>query len=203
MFIYFDMGNVLLLFDHERGCRQIAEVAGTSTEEVRRVLFDTGLELRYEAGELSTREFYEAFCEQTGTRPDYQAMLRAAGDIFTVNASILPVVAALHAAGYRLGLLSNTCEAHWVFIQQHRFSVTSTMFDVIALSYEVRAMKPDRRIFEAAAEKAGVAPAEIFFTDDIAGHVAGARAAGFDAEQYTTTPELVRQLRKRGLKFNY
>jgi HAD superfamily hydrolase (TIGR01509 family) len=203
MFIYFDMGNVLLLFDHALGCRHMAEVAGVPAEDVRRVLFDTGLELRYEAGELSTREFYDAFCEQIGAKPDYQALLRAAGDIFTVNASIVPVVAALHAAGNRLGLLSNTCEAHWDYIQQYRYSIISDMFDVITLSYEVHAMKPDRRIFAAAAEKAGVPPQEVFFTDDIAGHVAGARAAGFDAEQYTTTPELVRQLRKRGVRFNY
>jgi FMN phosphatase YigB (HAD superfamily) len=203
MFIYFDMGNVLLHFDHALGCRQIAEVAGVPAEDVRRELFDTGLELRYEAGELTTPEFYDAFCQQIGAKPDYQALLRAAGDIFTVNTSIVPVVAALRAAGYRLGLLSNTCEAHWDYIQKYRYSITSEMFDVITLSYEVQAMKPDKRIFEAAAAKAGVAPQEIFFTDDIAGHIAGARAAGFDAEQYTTTPELVRQLRKRGLRFNY
>lgn len=203
MFIYFDMGNVLLLFDHMLGCRQMAEVSGVDAERVRQVLFDTGLELRYEAGELSTREFYDAFCEQIGAKPDYPALLRAAGDIFTVNASIVPVVAALNDAGYRLGLLSNTCEAHWEYIRQYRYSIISDMFEVITLSYEVQAMKPDKRIFTAAAEKAGVAPQEIFFTDDVAGHVAGARAAGFDAEQYTTTQELVRHLRKRGLKFNY
>jgi putative hydrolase of the HAD superfamily len=203
MFIYFDMGNVLLLFDHLLGCSQMSAVSGVPAEQVRSTLFDTGLELRYEAGELSTREFYDAFCEQTGAKPDYQALLRAAGDIFTVNASIIPVVGGLRAAGYRLGLLSNTCEAHWQYIQQYRYSVISEVFDVITLSYEVQAMKPDRKIFIAAAEKAGVPPEEIFFTDDVAGHVAGARAAGFDAEQYTTTPELVRQLRKRGLQFNY
>ena len=55
MFIYFDMGNVLLLFDHALGCRHMAEVAGVPAEDVRRVLFDTGLELRYEAGERGRR----------------------------------------------------------------------------------------------------------------------------------------------------
>jgi len=203
MFIYFDMGNVLLLFDHELGCRQMADVAGVSTDRVREIVFDSGLELRYEAGELSTREFYEAFCQQAAVTPDFNALMRAAGDIFTVNTSIEPVVASLRAAGYRLGLLSNTCEAHWDYISKHRYAITSEMFEVITLSYEVQAMKPDAKIFEAAAANAGVRPEEIFFTDDVAGHIAGARRAGFDAEQYTTTPELVKQLRRRGLKFNY
>ena len=71
------------------------------------------------------------------------------------------------------------------------------------MSCQVRAAKPDAAIFQAAAELAGVPPEEIFFTDDLAEHVAGAREAGFDAVQYTSTPRLVAELRDRGLRFNY
>jgi glucose-1-phosphatase len=71
------------------------------------------------------------------------------------------------------------------------------------LSYEVGALKPEPKIYRAAAELAGVPPREIFFIDDIAGHVAAARQCGFDAVQYTTTPELVAALCQRGLKFNF
>src|SRR5579863_1445860 len=109
-FIYFDLGNVLLYFDHALGCRQMAAVAGLTEAQVREVVFDSGLELRYEAGELSSRQFYEEFCNRTGTRPDFDALAFAAGSIFAINASLMPVVAQLRAAGYRLGLLSNTCE---------------------------------------------------------------------------------------------
>ena len=35
-FIYFDLGNVLLRFDHELACRQMAAVAGTTPELVPR-----------------------------------------------------------------------------------------------------------------------------------------------------------------------
>ena len=70
-------------------------------------------------------------------------------------------------------------------------------------SYQIGAVKPDAAIFQAAAQKAGRAHTEIFFVDDIAGHVAGAKAAGFDAVQYTTTAKFVEDLRSRGLKFNY
>lgn len=71
------------------------------------------------------------------------------------------------------------------------------------MSYELKAMKPQAAIFQAAARLADVQPDEIFFCDDIAGHVAGARAVGIDAVQYTSTPELVAELRKRGIRFNY
>ena len=64
-------------------------------------------------------------------------------------------------------------------------------------------MKPDAKIYAAAAAAAGVRPEEIFFTDDTPGHVAAARSFGFDAVPYTDTPTLVRDMHQRGIRFNY
>ena len=131
------------------------------------------------------------------------ALLLAGSDIFTPNVSIFPVVGGLVAAGYRLGILSNTCPSHWAFCGGGRYGIVARGFEVHALSYELGACKPSPKIFEAAARLAGVAPREIFFVDDIASHVAAARESGFDAVEYTTTPQLVAELRARGLEFNY
>jgi hypothetical protein len=43
----------------------------------------------------------------------------------------------------------------------------------------------------------------MFFVDDMAEHVAGARAVGFDAVQFTTAAVLATELRQRGIRFNY
>lgn len=202
-FLYFDLGNVLLNFDHRLACRQMGQVAGIPADKVWDIVFAGDLELRYEAGEIGDREFYEIFCGHTGSRPDLAALLLAGSEIFTLNASIVPVVAALDAAGYRLGILSNTNPPHWAYCHDGRYGLLNRAFTVHALSYQLGACKPSAKIFEGAARLAGVAPEEIFFVDDVAGHVAGARAAGFDAVQYTTTPALVADLRARGLAFNY
>ena len=200
-FLYFDLGKVLLNFDAERMYRQIGEVAGLGPERVREVLFHGGLQKESELGQISEREFYETFYARTGTRADRDALILAACDIFELNEDILPVVAGLDRAGYRLGVLSNTCRSHWEHCTR-RFRVLTESFRVYALSYEIRAGKPDAAIFRAAAELARVPPEEIFFTDDIAANVDGARAAGFDAVQYTSTPELVAELRSRGLRLD-
>jgi glucose-1-phosphatase len=201
-FLYFDLGMVLLRFSVQRMCRQMSAVAGVDPERIREVVFTGPLDHDYELGLISTRQFYENFCAQTDSRCDYDALTWAATDIFELNPSMLPVVAALRQAGYRLGVLSNTCELHWTHcVRQYR--IVGDSFAVHALSYQIGAAKPDAAIFRAAAALAGVAPQEIFFVDDIAGHVAGARAVGFDAVQYTSTPELVADLRRRGLRFNY
>lgn len=203
-FLYFDLGKVLVVFDVGRMYRQIGEAAAIDPARVREVLFEGGLQREYELGEISDQEFYEAFLKATatGTRPDPHAFVLAASDIFELNVAILPLVAHLERAGHRLGILSNTCRSHW----EHcvgRFRILAESFPVCALSYRIHAAKPDRAMFQAAAELAGVRPEEIFFTDDIAGHVAGARAAGFDAVEYTSTPELAAELRNRGLEFDY
>jgi len=201
-FFYFDLGNVLVFFSLERMFRQMAAVAGTDPEAVRRALFDDGLEGRYELGQVTGREFHEGFCQRTGTRPDYDALEAAANDIFTLNATMLPVVAQLGRAGCRLGILSNTCESHWQYCRR-RFRIVGDGFSVHALSCRLGAVKPGPEIFQQAAALAGCRPDEIFFADDLPQHVEGARQVGFDAVQYTSTRQLVTDLRRRGVRFDY
>ncbi|HEV7226536.1 MAG TPA: HAD family phosphatase [Pirellulales bacterium] len=198
-FIYFDLGNVLLYFDHRRAARQMATVAGVPADLVWDVVFASGLEHRYEAGELSTQEFFEIFCDKTGSRPDYAALAAAAGDIFEVNAPLVELVSQLSSAGRRLGLLSNTCEWHWNHFAGGRYPPIPEAFHAVVLSFRAKAMKPDVRIYALAAEMAGAAPSEIFFVDDMPGHVAAARAFGFDAVQYTSPEALVAELAARGV----
>ena len=200
-FIYFDLGKVLVDFSFERMCRQMGEAAGIDPRQVQTVLA-AGWQAYYETGRLDSRTAYEAFCRQTGTRPDYEALALAFNDIFTPIDSMLPVVAKLYHAGYRLGILSNTCEGHWNWCLR-RYNMLRELFSVYAVSFEIGAVKPDAVIFRKAAELAGCRPEEIFYADDMAGHVAGARSVGLDAVVYTSTAELVKELRKRNVEFNY
>jgi putative hydrolase of the HAD superfamily len=202
-FIYFDLGNVLLNFSDERACRQMAEVCGATPAAVAEAMFPRGLKRGLETGELSNEAFFEAFCRETGTRCDPVALELAGSHIFDVNQTIIPIVAQLESAGYRLGLLSNISEPHWRFILEQRYGIVPRVFEVLILSYQAGAVKPDPKIFEAAAAAAGVPPQDIFFPDNIPGHVEVSMRAGFDAVLYTTTPQLVKDLHDRGVRFNY
>jgi putative hydrolase of the HAD superfamily len=202
-FLYFDLGNVLLMFDHRRGCRQMAELTDTDPQLVWNFAFESGLELEYEAGLVSSQEFYQRFCEATGTRPDFDKLAVAASDIFEVNVPVKAIVGQLLAAGHRLGLLSNTNEMHWRFLSDDRYGMIPAAFEQVVLSYEVKSVKPDPTIFRIAAKKAGLRPNQIFYVDDVAGHVAAAREVGFDAVQYSSPQTLVDDLKSRGIGLNY
>lgn len=197
-FLYFDLGNVLIDFDVNRMFRQMGAVAGVDPATVMEVVIQSGLQRQYETGRLSSQEFYEEFCRQTGTRADFEALAKANREMFFLNAAMERLIRGLHGAGMRLGVLSNTNPNHWDYCWQ-QFPVLRECFAVYALSHRVGACKPDAAIFHAAADLAGTAPGEIFFTDDIAEHVAAARAVGFDAVQFTGAERLVAELRQRGV----
>lgn len=201
-FFYFDLGNVLLKYDHAVACRQIAEVAGISIRRVREIVFDDGLQLAYERGLLATSEFYEQFCERSGVRPSLEDLLHAASDIFELDMAVAGIAHRLRASGQRLGILSNTCEAHWEFCAGNRFPVLAGTFDVTALSYRLGLLKPEPAIYRAAAELAGVSPNEIFFVDDRAENIAGALDAGFDAAQFASAAGLISELERRGVSLD-
>ncbi len=199
---YFDLGNVLLRFDHRVCSRQMAEVAGVPEDRVWQVVFEEGLQEQFERGDLTTPQFYEAFCERTQSHPGREALLHASSAMFDLNVPTIPIVAHLRAAGYRLGILSNTCEPHWEYVHNGRYAVIAKYFDPCILSYRVGAMKPERKIFEAAIQAAGAPPEQLFFVDDRPANVEGAIATGFDAVQFTTPQRLIADLVQRGVRFN-
>ena len=47
MFIYFDLGNVIALFDRQRAFRQIGEVAGLSPEQAAAAQLSDRLSMRH------------------------------------------------------------------------------------------------------------------------------------------------------------
>lgn len=201
-FLYFDLGKVLVNFSTDKMLSQVGAAMGVPAETVRAAAFDSGLWRQHEAGQLSDGQFYEAFCAAVGRRPEYSALAAAATEIFDLNWPMLPIVTQLRQAGCAMGILSNTCAMHWDYCTD-RYRVVAEGFPVHALSYRIGAVKPDSAIFHAAADLAGVRPEEVFFVDDMAEHVTGARAVGFDAVQFTSPAALAVELRNRGIRFNY
>ena len=205
-FLYFDMGNVLLFFSHQRMAAQMAAVVGVTPDRAWQILFEGDLSIRHEEGRISEDQFYDEFCRTVGVANlptiDRTALEDAANDIFWLNTPLVALVGRLNAGGYRLGVLSNTNRGHWRFVTG-RFSYLTTMFHVPAMSFDFHVMKPARQIYLDAARLAGVAPEDIFFTDDRPENIAGAKEAGFDAVLFTSPTALSRELFQRGIVLNY
>src|SRR5688572_22738302 len=154
-FIYFDLGNVLLKFCHDRMCRQMAAAAAIDVQRVREIVLSEAALRAHETGALNPATFHELFCRESGASIPCDLLHAAASDIFTLNEPILPVIRRLASRQHRLGILSNTNEAHWRFVTDGRFApLLPGPFEAAVLSFQLGAMKPDRAIYEAAAARA-------------------------------------------------
>jgi len=202
-FFYFDMGNVLLWFSHERMAEQMGKVAGVDAKRAWAILFDEGLEWAYERGELTREQFYGRFCEAAGTKlADIEALDAAGNDIFELNPPMIGLVGRLAGARYRVGVCSNTTSSHWAHCTQ-KFAALKGVFPVYALSFRLKVMKPEPRFYEEAAKLAGVPAGKIFFTDDRAENVEAAAKAGWDAVLFESVSQVNEALRGRGVVVNY
>lgn len=191
-FVYFDLGNVLCFFDHSQSARQMAEVAGSDEQTLRRLVYESDLEHRYESGLIDGQAFAAEISDAIGRKLDTATILEAGSAMFRPNVEMLRVLEAVRAMNIRMGLLSNTNQAHWDWIRRQRYSVVEGWFDPVVLSFEVQAMKPDRRIYEQSTALTGVDPRKIFFIDDRLDNIEGAKAFGWETWRFLDTDELLR-----------
>lgn len=199
-FVYFDLGNVLLSFDPEVACRNAADLLSVPVDATRRAVYESGLQHRFEHGEVSGEQFARAVCDalQCDVVSTPQ-LLDAVSDMFEPVPSMREVLEQVRAAGYGVGLLSNTCHAHWDWIVRQNYPPTSFAFDVTILSFEIGSMKPDPPIYEAAEQAIASDPSRILFLDDRPENVAGAHARGWVAEQCVGADQALNCLRRAGV----
>ena len=114
------------------------------------------------------------------------------------NHQVVRLLEQMDQAQYPMGLLSNTCEAHWNWILGQGNTFLQRLNPKI-LSYRVGSSKPEPAIFEFAIKETGFPPEQIFFVDDLPANVAGAKAVGLDAVLYTTAENLYEELASRGV----
>ena len=196
----FDLGNVLVFFSHEKMVQNIAEVSGATEDAVRAFLFESQFQAALETGKVTEKEFHAEFESRTGSAVSIDALRLAVGDIFELNAPMVPLLRELRAAGIRLVLLSNTCVTHVDFVRD-RWSFLD-LFDEITTSWEVGALKPDPRIYESALAHANCEAADCFFTDDIEDYVTQAISMGIQAHVYQNALTTRTTLRSLGIEIS-
>lgn len=193
-YFFFDLGNVLLYFDHDIAFRRMAKIAGCSHKRMREIVMDGGLQIAYETGHMSSSDFIQSIAVKLERTLPESDMLEAAADMFVANPHILPVMTQVRELGLTVGLLSNTCEAHWNWIVANGYPQASGWFRDIVLSYEAKSMKPDHEIYRVAESLAGVDPGQIYFTDDREENVQAAIDRGWQAEIFVNADRLMKRV---------
>ena len=176
--VVFDLGGVLLDWNPRYLYRQWLDDA-----EIEAFLEETGL-LAWNA-RLDAGGSWPAEVEELATAfPHRRALIEAFWHRWpeTLGGEITGTVEILRElldAGVRAVALSNW-SADTFPVAYGRYEVLH-WFDGIVVSGEVRAIKPDPRIFEVMAQRLAVDPADAVFIDDSRANVAAAAALGYHA----------------------
>ncbi len=195
--IYFDLGKVIVDFDHSRAAQELLKVTPLSLKEAMAVLSDGELVSEYETGRLSSQEHYRKVCRRLQMEVSIEKFRELWGSMFLPEPLLSESFLQDLKKRYRLMLLSNTNEIHFDFVIQH-YPILR-MIEERLLSYQAGCMKPEARIFELAIKKAGVAPEKIFFTDDRPENIEAAQRAGIQALLFQSETQLRRDMASRGL----
>jgi glucose-1-phosphatase len=193
-FVYFDLGNVLALFDHRIAARNLAEACGRSFDEVMNKLFVTDLQQRYETGLVTSQQYVAEINSTFDCQLSQECVLDAISDMFQPNKPIVEALDLVRQASIPIGILSNTCEAHWNWLMQENWPMLHGWYKHIVLSYEVRSMKPDAGIYVECERVCGCSGSRIFFTDDRADNIAAAASRGWATHQYREISDLLHSL---------
>lgn len=96
---------------------------------------------------------------------------------------------ALHRAGIRMGVVSNSSFSQRVIRHELEKHGLADHLDVVIVSCEYAVRKPSRFLFEAAAGTLGIGRRDIWFVGDrLDTDMAGARSAGMTSVWYSTEP---------------
>jgi putative hydrolase of the HAD superfamily len=193
--IIFDLGNVILPFDHISVSRKIAEMYGLEHGFVHKALYNWEFLKPFEEGRITPEEFLERCSQQLGVTLEPAWFKETWCDMFRENAAVIEMIEELRQS-YRLVLLSNASAWHIDHIRE-RYSVLD-FFDDHVYSFETGCMKPDRAIFERAVElSSGSGP--VAYIDDVEAFVIAARELGIPGVHFQSAEQLRAELETMGI----
>lgn len=195
--VVFDLGKVLVDFDYSIAGRRIASRAALGAKAVKEFIDHSPLLFRYETGRMTRREFFEAVCEATGFHGTLDEFANFFADIFTEIPPMVRWHGRLSKQGIPTYIFSNTNDMAVEHIRRN-FPFFSN-FDGYIYSYEVRAMKPQREIYEALEKMAGVSGRDILYLDDRLENVQAGTQRNWQVIHQVTPDESLRLAAQLGL----
>ena len=170
-FIYFDL-NDCLVRPRNTAFMQLAQDSGQPIDIVESVFWKYNDAVC--RGEMSLDELNTVWAQRLGILVDWKKYYLNAAEEMPGIAELLDW-AARH---YYVGILSNTMPG---FIQALKDEglIPAVRFDAVVDSSEVHALKPESKIYEAAAAKAGMPAEQILLIDDNRPNLMAAEAIGW------------------------
>ena len=195
--IVFDLGNVLLPFDYNIVVNKLDKIEKNLGQNFLNYYMNNyNIHRAFERGELPEKEFIKIMLSGLNNKIDKETFCNYYSEVFTVNQNVVSLLPELKKK-YILVLLSNTNSIHREYSWKNYDFIK--YFDKLILSYEVKALKPEEKIYKAVENYTKKPSNQHLFIDDIQEYAEGAKKIGWDAIHFTSYENLIIEFKERGI----
>jgi len=196
--IIFDLGNVLIDFDHRIAAQKLSKFTDKAQDEIFNLLFDSEVTSLFEEGKISPLQFFSKVKEILNLKLDYDEFLPIWNEIFFFsekNCAVFDIATNLKNC-YKVIVLSNINTLHFEYVKK-TFPILNA-FQIIT-SFELGLKKPQAQIYQKALQILDTLPQNVFYTDDRAELVAAANQLGIRSFIFKSAEQLKKDLTDTGI----
>ena len=195
--IAFDLGNVAFNFDYSVALDKIKNKIGVPTEKIWNALFYENFALDFEKGIISSYDFYLNFRSTFRSSLKYKEFVDIWCRIFFPNGEVISIIEQLKSI-YPVYLISNINELHFNYLHKE-FRDFFSLFDATILSFKVKSIKPEKKIYQELIKISGRNPQQIIYIDDRQDLITAAKKMGFNSIRFMGGEKLLRDLIKEAI----
>ena len=197
--VIFDLGNVLLDFDHKIAAKRLAEFTKCSSKQMYELFFDSELTGLFEEGKISANEFFLEVKRALDLKIGYQEFVPIWNEIFSFsqkNHQVYDLASSLKSR-YRIALLSNINLLHFEYVSK-TFPILDAFHNIVT-SFEEKLRKPDHLIYRNTLRILGSSAEGTFYTDDRQELIDSAKQLGIKGFTFTGIKKLKNDLLESGV----
>jgi FMN phosphatase YigB (HAD superfamily) len=198
--IFFDFGNVIGFFDHQRAIEKLVKFTDLNAIELSLRLYGGPIVDDYEIGKITTAEYVREAKLNGRLTCTQDEFLACFCDIFWRNPEVCDIIPKLKPR-YRVVLASNTVDAHFRRYVAD-YADVFVHFNHLVASHHARARKPHMEFFTYAHQFALAEPDECLFVDDLDVNIETAEHFGWKGIVYRPEGTLVDKLRQAGVQIS-
>jgi len=194
--ILFDLGNTLVYFDHNIFFDGVARIEKKyNVNNFRDYIKSNKLDLKLATSKITHRKVYDLLKKEFNIKTSFSDFIHIHNDVFWENTNMKGFLSKIsNDKRFELFILSNTDCEHIKFVNKN-FPYINVIKRRV-LSYKVKLIKPDRRIFKYTIKKFNLNTKETLFIDDLKENVFTAKDLGFKAIHYTAHDSFLKQFNK-------
>ncbi|MEW5758807.1 MAG: HAD family phosphatase [Candidatus Omnitrophota bacterium] len=196
----FDLGNVLINFDHNIAVSRIAPlIKNMDSEYIYNLFFDSDLTRSFEEGKIMPFEFYMEVKKRLNCEISYDEFVKIWNEIFYFseeNALILSLAQELNKK-FPILVLSNINKLHYDYLKEKYYFIFDFTYKI--LSFEMNMVKPHPSIYKRALAFLGTKPDETIYIDDRKDLIEAAGKLGLYAVQFKNTKDIFDRINILGI----